>query len=84
MSDEWSLTFALISETFFNSRDRGDIRGILESNELLEVIWASAEKVKRPRAAHQPSLNYEKIAYSQPYSQYYRLLLIKVRKSIGY
>ena len=54
MSDEWSLTFALISETVFNSRDRGDIRGILESNESLEVIWAAAETVMRARAAHRP------------------------------
>ena len=54
MSDEWSLTFALISETIFNSRDRGDIRGILESNEILEVIWAAAEMVKRAGAAHHP------------------------------
>jgi len=54
MSDEWSLTFALISETIFNNRDRGDIRGILESNESFEVIWAAAEMVKRAGAAHHP------------------------------
>ena len=54
MSDEWSLTFALISETIFNSRDRGDIRGILESNQILEVIWAPAEMVMRAGAAHHP------------------------------